>query len=197
MSLPDLAFVDVETLGLDAEKHRVIEVAACRVPFDVRHWPAEPKIVVYRFTPSDQDFANAQIGALNVNGYHRGHPDWESAEINPSAAWRTLHQNVLTNAVLVSQNVPFDRGFINAELRRHGEVGAGKEGRWARRFIDIQSYSALIAMERGLLKWGLHDVYAALNLPALQEHRAAADVQRGMAVFRHAYERFMRAVQAS
>jgi DNA polymerase III epsilon subunit-like protein len=192
MSLPDLAFIDVETLGLDAEKHRVIEVAVCRVPFNVKQWPAEPEIVVRRFTPSEQDYGAAQAGALNVNGYHPGHPDWKTAEENPAAAWIHLHRNYLFNAALVSQNVPFDRGFINAELRRYGEVGAGKEGRWARRAIDIQSYSALIAMEKGLSKWGLHDVYNALALPALQEHRAEADVRRGMAVFKYVYDRVIR-----
>jgi DNA polymerase III epsilon subunit-like protein len=186
--LPDLAFVDVETLGLNPEKHRVIEIAVSRVPFDVKKWPASPEILVRRFTPSAEDLAQAEPGALRVNGYHAGHPEWSDAVPDQKGAWQMLNSLVLRDAVLVSQNVPFDRGFMEAELRRAGVTNPF----WARRFIDIQSYSALIAMEKGLSKWGLHDVYSALGLPALQEHRAAADVQRGMAVFEYVYDRVMK-----
>lgn len=186
--LPDLAFVDVETLGLNPEKHRVIEVAVCRVPFDVKKWPAVPAILVRRFTPSTEDFEQAEPGALRVNGYYQGHPEWVDGALDAGTGWRMLNNTVLRDAVLVSQNVPFDRGFMEAELRRAGH----NNPYWARRFIDIQSYSALIAMQKGLSKWGLHDVYAALGLPALQEHRAEADVRRGMAVFKYVYERVVK-----
>jgi ATP-dependent DNA helicase PIF1 len=186
--LPDLAFVDVETLGLNPDKHRVIEIAVCRVPFDVKKWPDAPSVLVRRFTPSAEDFAQAEPGALRVNGYHEGHPEWADAVPDAGSVWQMLNSVVLRDAVLVSQNVPFDRGFMEAELRRAGQPNP----HWARRFIDIQSYSALVAMKMSLSKWGLHDVYDALGLPRMQEHRAEADVRRGMAVFKYVYDRVMR-----
>ena len=140
---------------------------------------------MHRFIPSAEDFARAEAGALRVNGYYQGHPEWVDAEKDPDAVWRDLNDGVLRDAVLVSQNVPFDRGFMEQELRRRRIFRT----RWARRFIDIQSYSALVAMDLGLDKWGLHDVYAAMKLPELPQHRAAADVARGMAVFKSVYQR--------
>jgi DNA polymerase III epsilon subunit-like protein len=201
-NLPDLAFIDVETLGLDPEKHRVIEITVTRVPFDVSKWGSSPRSITQRITPTPEDFALAESGALRVNGYYPGHPDWAGAIYSRSTAnsdfWNNLNHTWLKDAVLVSQNVPFDRGFLESELLERwsftpkpGEKPRNP-GLWARRFIDIQSYSALIAMEKGLSKWGLHDVYAALGLPALPEHRSAADVQRGMAVFKYVYDRVMR-----
>lgn len=201
-SLPDLAFVDVETTGLDPDEgHRVIEVAVRRVSFNPATWNDPLAAMCFRITPDGPTLAAASPEALKVNGYYEGHPDWEGAPMNDTPEANKLWGQVakmLHKAVLVSQNVPFDRGFLHAELLRAGKLSVNPytkkaEGPWARRFLDIQSYSFGVALERGLTLWGLHDVYAALGLPALKEHRAEADIARGMAVMKHVLDRFMAA----
>lgn len=201
--MPDLLFIDTETTGLNNSIHRVIEVAATRVNFHPRTWGTPLASICYRFTPSTEDMARAEPEALAVNGYRQGHPDWATApDIDSSEAAQSWN-NVATlarGAVLVSQNVPFDRDYVWEELNRRGLLYQhpkfGLLAPWARRFIDIQSYSALIAMEKSLSKMGLHDVYAAIGGPPLTEHRAAADVQRGMAVMRYVWDRFTRGVSS-
>lgn len=201
--MPDLLFIDTETTGLNNRIHRVIEVAATRVNFHPRTWTTPLASICYRFTPSTEDMSRAEEGALAVNGYHEGHPDWATAPAIDSEEATQSWKNVATlarGAVLVSQNVPFDRDYVWEELNRRGLLYQhpkfGLLAPWARRFVDIQSYSALIAMEKSLSKMGLHEVYAAIGGPPLLEHRAAADVQRGMAVMRYVWDRFTRGVSS-
>lgn len=188
-ALPDLAFVDVETTGLDPGRHRVIEIAVTRVKANPSTWDAPIGHLCYRFTPSSTDLAQAEPGALKVNGYHQGHPDWSAAPAMDSqesdAAWEHVAQ-LTRRAVLVSQNVAFDRGFMQAEIsgRDHWNMP------WDRRVVDIQSFSWLVALHKGLSTFSLHAVYDALGLGPLPEHRAEADVKRGMAVMRYVHEHF-------
>jgi DNA polymerase III epsilon subunit-like protein len=188
--LPALAFIDTETSGLDPyDGARVLELGVCRVPFNPDAWPADPVIHVFRFRLNERDQWYAQPKALEINGYRSDHPDWSGAPTLDTdasrAAWKQAAA-LLTDAALVSQNIPFDRGFLQSEFRLHKL----DEPKWARRALDLQSYSFLISLTFGLKKWGLHEVYPKLELPELQEHRAAADIRRGLAVFQYAVKNF-------
>ena len=200
--LPDLAFTDVETLGLVPGRHRVIEITVTRVPFDPAKWEGNTRTITQRIEPSDEDYALAESGALRVNGYHRGHPDWVGAI--PSRGpenknfWEMLNHQWFKGAALVAQNTPFDRGFIEAEMRFDWvdpdapHAARPDIGLWDRRFIDTYSYAALIALEKGLPSWNLQGVYASLGLPELPAHRSEGDVQRCMALFKHVHDRLRR-----
>jgi len=201
--LPDLLFVDVETTGLDPKENVIIELAACRVPMSIEKWPTIPDIRVWRFKPTEKQ---AALGAeaFKVNGWHKEHPDWVNAPTvgSPEAhvQWKKFAQ-FARYGVLCSSNVYFDRGFLETALLDAG-IRVWDEKRkvwmdpWARRIIELQSFSAQIALQYKLDVWGLHEAYAALGAhaalgaPALQEHRAVADVKRGMAVFEYAMTRF-------
>lgn len=198
-SLSDLAFIDVETTGLDDQRHRVIEVAVTRVRPHPDTWNTPLDHVCFRFTPSSADMENASQEAFKVNGYHTEHPEWASAppidSDEATRAWQRVAE-VTRKATLVSQNVPFDRGFMWEELKRRGLLYShekyGLLPPWERRAVDIQSFSWMVALEYGLSQYGLHLVYESLGLPSLTEHRAEADVKRGMAVMHHVYKRYTR-----
>lgn len=196
-SLSDLAFIDVETTGLKDAVHRVIEIAVTRVRPDPATWDAPLDHVCFRFTPSSDDMARAEPEAFKVNGFYVGHPEWADAVPidgpEAAAAWKSVAQ-ITRKASLASQNVPFDRGFMWEELKRRGLLFNhekwGLLAPWERRFVELQSYSWLIAQETGLGQFGLHFAYDAIGGPALIEHRAEADVKRGIAVMRHVQLRF-------
>lgn len=198
-SLSDIAFVDVETTGLKDSIHRVIEIAVTRVKPDPATWDRPLGHACYRFTPSSADMANAEPEAFRTNGFTLDHPDWISAPAidgaEAEAAWKHVAK-LCRNATIASQNVPFDRGFMWEELKRRGLLYNhekwGLLPPWERRFIEIQSYSWLIALEKGLVQFGLHFAYASIGAPSVTEHRAEADVRRGMAVMYHVYDRFKR-----
>lgn len=197
-SLSDLAFVDVETTGLNDQAHRVIEIAVTRVRPDPATWDSPLDHACFRFTPSTEDMARAEEQAFKTNGFHLAHPDWVGAPAIDSTeaalCWNQVAK-ITRKASLVSQNVPFDRGFMWEELKRRGLLfnheKYGLLPPWERRFVELQSFSWLIAHEKGLGQFGLHYAYEGIGGPALIEHRAEADVKRGMAVMRHVYTRFL------
>jgi hypothetical protein len=196
-SLSDLAFIDVETTGLNDQEHRVIEVAVARVRPDPVTWDTPLAVASFRFTPSSADMAKAEPAAFKTNGFYLGHPDWADAlPIDSDAAtqaWNNIAK-ITRKATIVAQNVPFDRGFMWEELKRRGLLYKHEQygllPPWERRFVELQSFSWLIAQEKGLGLFGLHHAYAAMEGPELIEHRAEADVKRGMAVMRHVYRRW-------
>lgn len=174
-----LAFIDTETTGLKPGVNRVIEAG----------------LQIVEVTPGGMHVHSSTVlrqkvllsgcawseEALKVNGYREDHPDWADAPLAGSPAaqthWRYF-ADLLSKAILCSQNVPFDRDFIAAELALFGI-----EPKWDRRAVDIQALSAVAAIKLGLPKFGLHQVYEALGGPKLQEHRAMADIERGKFVF--------------
>ena len=194
-----LAFVDVETTGLDCAQHRVIEVAVLRVDSEgVGQDCAKPW--VFRFRPSPTDLNLADPESLKVNGYEPGHPDWRGAPEcgSPEAQdqWATV-AGLLLDAGLVGHNVRFDRGFLWHELVRH-EVRSRKtrepytlaeresdDGPWTRRFVDTQAYGYGVSLAHGLSGWGLAHCYKALGGPTLPQHRAEADVLRTLWLYAH------------
>jgi DNA polymerase-3 subunit epsilon len=190
-----LALVDVETTGLDPKKHRVLEVA-------IEIVDATPKGIHVVNTLEFRHNVNLaepcwEPAALAVNGYHEEHPDWKGApnvhvpEDQDGVRWNWVHVAELTHTLpLCSQNVPFDRDFMAAEMAR-----VGVKPTWARRFVDLQSFSFMACLETGREKFALHDVYKALGGPDLQEHRAVADVARGKYLLAHALKRYFHDVK--
>lgn len=193
-----LAFVDVETTGLDCAKHRVIELAVMLVDGKTEWTCAKPS--VFRFRPSPTDLDLADPVSLKVNGYEPGHPDWAGAPEcgSPEAKdqWDTI-SGMLLDASLIGHNVLFDRGFLWQELIRHGVRNRktrcefsladreSNDGPWTRRFVDTQAFAYALALTRDLPSWGLQAAYEALGGPPLPAHRAEADVLKTLWLYRY------------
>ena len=189
-----LAFVDVETTGLDKPitsngwpVYRVVEVAltVANVTRD--------GVVIEHQLDFKQRFDRTKDAwtpkALEINGYDdRPGAPWADAPLRetPAAIAQWAKLVALTNRLpLCSQNVPFDRAFLAGEVGRLN-MRAG----WGRRFVDLMSFSALIAVEHEMEDFGLHKVYAAMQGPPLPEHSAPADVTRGLHVFLEHHRRY-------
>lgn len=184
----DLVHIDVETNGLDHKQFRVIEVAAVRLL--AKPNPDGDFVVLDQYETkikmSPGQRAIAQPRALEVNGYTD--EEWADAPPDSPEIWQKI-QAFTKDAVLVGQNVGFDQDHILAEMTFYG-----LKPLWQRRFVDLQAYSFMIAEEFGLSFWGLQDAYAAIapNGPHYPSHRAMADVQRGMAIYKYARNRYFR-----
>lgn len=190
-----LAMVDVETTGLDPKKHRVLEVAVEIV--DVTSKGIHVVNTLEFRQNVDLTEPCWEPAALAVNGYHSEHPDWKGApnvhvlKDMDEVRLNWIQVAELTHALLLcSQNVPFDRDFMAAEMAR-----VGVKPTWARRCVDLQSFSFVACVETGSEKFALHDVYRALGGPDLQEHRAAADVARGKYLLAHVVKRYFHDVK--
>lgn len=175
-----LAFVDVESTGFEAGRHRVVE-AAVQVFVATPEGLGNPVLKMGLRQRIDRSVTPWTPEAFKVNGFNENHPDWIWA-LTPGSQdacqeW-SLFAAALDGATLCAQNVPFDRGFIEAELA-YFDI----KPTWGRRFFDLQSLTAMAAIKLGLENARLHDVYTALGGPEIQAHRAMADVERGKFVY--------------
>lgn len=108
-----LAFIDVETTGLDRDKHEIIELAAV---------VARMKDGV--FTVVDQldlkihpeHIEDAEPQALRVNGYSEA--DWLFA-VSLEDAMKSFAEKT-EGAVFVAHNATFDYGFIESAFKKTG-----------------------------------------------------------------------------
>lgn len=107
-----LAFVDIETTGLDPEKAEIIELGVVLAELI----DGELRVVGeldLKAAPNHIETADAQ--ALRINGYNEA--DWIFAVSIEDALKAFVEKTA--GAVFVAHNATFDYGFIEANLRRY------------------------------------------------------------------------------
>jgi ribonuclease T len=117
--------IDVETTGVDASKHALLEVAAVSVKYDDKGLivPAEE-----HFSSHINPFDGCVIDekAMEINGIQPSHPFrsvWAVSEGDALTSLFTYISNALKEqkcrrALLVGHNAHFDLGFIRAAMVR-------------------------------------------------------------------------------
>ena len=117
MRMTDLAFVDIETTGLDSRVHEIIEIAVVRVR---QIWvkdekPTFEKIFEWSAKIKPQHLEVADPVALRINGYIAS--DW--AENVPLEDALNQLAEKTDGAIMVAHNVAFDSSFIEEQFARH------------------------------------------------------------------------------
>ncbi len=118
MKKHNLAFVDVETTGLDPLRHELIELAvvlARQIPTSGRG----PTVEVleeheWKIKPEHIDLADPE--SLQINGYMAG--KWIFAADLPKVM--EAFGKITKSASLVAHNVSFDQGFIDQAFKKSG-----------------------------------------------------------------------------
>lgn len=183
-----LAFVDVETTGLDATRHEIIEVA---VVFDTsvviradaswaNHLTIEGDIAYWTTLVKPERIDDAEPFALKINGYADKPQDWAYA---PSAATvaNILREFVTregANPVLVGHNVSFDRDFISNMLLREGF-----KQRVSHNVVDTGALAYEHLVPCGLESLSLDAVRRSLGMPTDGAHRALQDAKDARTVY--------------
>ncbi|MGI5865486.1 MAG: exonuclease domain-containing protein [Myxococcales bacterium] len=172
----DLVFVDVETTGLDPERHELIEVAAVRVhPHTLE--PIDHASV--RIRPGS--LADADPRALVVNGYTD--EAWRDA-VTLQAALRQVSP-LLEGAVVAGHNVGFDWAFLSRGFARAGlPLPAVDYHR-----VDTASLAWPLLAGAEIDSLSLDAVCAALGLSRPTPHRALADALASLEVARRLRDR--------
>src|SRR3990167_3951116 len=116
----NLAFIDVETTGLNVTKHEIIELGC------VLAKPSLEIIEEFELKIKPEHIENAEPVALKINGYDSA--DWVFA-YTLSEAMKIFSQKV-QNTIMVGHNLSFDYGFLEnrSEERR---VGKESRSRWS------------------------------------------------------------------
>ena len=166
-----LAFIDVETTGLDPTRHEIVEIGVVRVRGDTL---AEIDRTDVRIRPQHLD--RADPSALALNGYSEG--AWENATDLAEAL--DFVAPLLGGAIMAGHNVSFDRGFLDASWSRTGV----RPPEMDHHVLDTATL-AWPLLAAGLVdSLSLRDVCGRLGVSLEEPHRALADAFRSLEVAR-------------
>ncbi len=166
--LPNLAFCDIETTGLNRQKHEIIEIGLVLVKQPelkiIDTWEAKIK-------PLNLKTADPQ--ALKVTGYNA--KDWGLA-LKPKIALKAFSRKT-KDCILVGHNIAFDRPFLEDYFRR-----------WK---VPIKwDYHSLDTISLAYYKLGsgqklrLSEISKTLNIKRKKEHTALDDAETCYKVFK-------------
>lgn len=169
-----LAFLDIETTGLDPYAHEVLEVAYVVRPDD----PTLPERTAH-FSLSI-DVSKASEDALRINRYYERMDDLFLISVTREDAAAKLLLD-LTGALVVGNNVAFDLRFLEALLQRQGFAGNDATP-WHYAPLDLKSF---VAGRCGMRKPANTKVVAEVSgVPLPQDaHTALADAQWNKRVY--------------
>ena len=151
-----LAFIDVETTGLNPQLHEIIEISIIKV------CPVKGQTnFTSKVKPVHIEYASEE--ALRINGYNA--KDWRSAP-DADMVFSKVSE-MLAGCILVGHNVRFDEEFLSETCHR-----LGLRCRYERRMID----TVTLALEH------LHNL-ESVSMDSIREyfgwqegHRARIDV---------------------
>lgn len=167
----DLAFVDLETTGLDPERHDIVEIGIVRVDGRTLEVLSELELLV-----APDRLADAEPEALQVCGFTEA--GWANAEPLSLALARVAP--LLEGALIAGHNVGFDWSFLEAAHRRAGLALPKVD--YHR--LDTASLAWPLVAGGELASVSLDKVAAHLGLERPTPHRALADARCSLEVAR-------------
>lgn len=162
--------IDCEMTGLDLEKDRIIEVAACR--FTLSETLAQFETLVFPDCPiSEESMA-----------IHRINPEMLVGKPKIDAILPELFQ-FIGNTLIIGHGVGFDIDFIDSAAKRAGIPCTLK----LRPFIDTLRLARLYGDSPNN---SLESLASHFNIPSAGAHRAMNDVEMNIEVFKYLIKRY-------
>ncbi|MDE1970128.1 MAG: 3'-5' exonuclease [Patescibacteria group bacterium] len=165
-----LAITDVETTGLDAHIHEIIELGLLLVDQKTLEIVDEYEA---KIKPIRLDVMNPQ--SLEVNGYNE--TDWQNAPSLQSVM--DIYATKTQHALFVAHNVTFDWSFIDEAFKR-----TGAKNRMDYHRIDLLTIAwSRVNQFHGLTKLSLDALCEYFDIPKEpRPHRAINGVRNELAV---------------
>jgi DNA polymerase-3 subunit epsilon len=178
----NLAFLDVETTGLDPERHEILEVGLvlARQTLIPGRGPQVELLEELEWKVKPEHIETAEPEALRINRYNEA--DWLFAsslkQVMEAVAEKTA------DAILIAQNVTFDWGFIERAFRR-----TGVESKMHYHRLDLLSmaYAKLYHNEK-LTKFSLSALAEYFGLKNERAHTALADTRVTFEIYKKLLE---------
>lgn len=166
-----LAFLDVETTGLDPQKHEVIQIGVVLArQFDRggNIGPGIEKIEEIEMKIKPERIEDAEEDALRINGYNEG--EWMFAPDLKNAMEHLSKK--LAGTIQVSHNLTFDAAFLDKSFER-----AGMENPMARYKLDTISIAFARLYNRPDIKYSLRYLCELFQIKNENAHTALADAK--------------------
>jgi DNA polymerase-3 subunit epsilon len=174
----NLAFIDLETTGLDAEKHEIIEIG-CII---VRQIPCEGRgcdleiIEEIDLKVKPEHLETSDPESLKINSYNDA--DWLFA-ISLEQAMKILAEKT-DGAVLVAQNIAFDwlfleKAFVKTKIKNTMDF---------RRLDLISMAYAKLYHNPKITRFSLHSLCHHFDIKNERAHSAMADIRAEFEVYK-------------
>lgn len=164
-----LAFIDIETTGLDVTRHEIIEIGCVLV---VQDWSGQTPVFTikdsFEFKIQPQHIEYADKTALKINGYAKN--DWKHS-IPLKEALAQLAQKT-KDAIMVGHNVTFDFLFLD-----HAFKATGVKNLMHYHLLDTISIAYTKLHERDIQKYSLYVLTEQFGIQNKKQHTALADAQ--------------------
>jgi len=166
--MKEIKFIDVETTGLDPNKHEIIEIAIVPLEDGETFWHSYIK---------PERIEDASPKALEINGYAKNPHLWDNAptlaEVAPTIrSW-------LLDSLPAGQNIPFDMGFIQAALAKY-DLWRGI----SYHKLDVMTLAVEHLAPCGLTLFSLNNICDFLGISNEGAHSALADAIRAKQVYK-------------
>ncbi len=174
----DLAFIDIETTGLDPRKHEIIEIAVLRVS---QEWTPENKPVFIekslwttRIKPTHLETADTV--SLKISGYTA--TLWKEAISIQEALIEFAKKT--EGAIMVAHNVAFDAGFLDTHLALH-EI---QNLMHYHRLDTVSMAYAKLHNDPLVARYSLNELCKYFGIVNENPHTAPADVRADFELFK-------------
>ncbi|MCR4283843.1 MAG: 3'-5' exonuclease [Parcubacteria group bacterium] len=178
----NLAFTDLETTGLDAHEHEIIEIG-CIIARQAPALIGGPKIEVmeeFLLKVKPEHLETADPEALKINGYNEA--EWKDAI--PLKEAMEIFANKTVDAALIAQNVSFDWVFLDEAFRK-----TGVENKMHYHKLDVISFAfAKLYDKPDAQKFSLRALCKYLGVRNEKEHSALADIRATFEVYKKLIE---------
>ena len=177
MKKHNLAFIDLETTGLDLERHEIIEIACLTVKQD---WSQrEPVFTVlneFDVKVKPKHIETAEPEALRITRYAEA--DWLFAVELPQALKELAERT--TDAIMVGQNVAFDWGFL-----RHGFKETGVQNKMYFHRLDlIPMVFIKCCRDPKLERYNLGELSRYFGVANDRAHSAMSDIRATFEIYK-------------
>jgi len=182
MKKRNLAFIDLETTGLDAEKHEIIEIG-CII---ARQIPCEGKgcglevIAELDLKVKPEHIETSDPESLKINGYHEA--DWMFA-VSLDQAMKALAEKT-EGAILVAQNVSFDWLFLEKAFVK---TGVPNKMDFHRLDLISMAYAKLYHDEHAR-RFSLRALCEHFGIKNENAHSAMADIRAEFEIYKRLIE---------
>lgn len=178
----NLLFLDLETTGLDPDRHEIVEIGAILARQTARPGKTASVEIIeeIEIKVKPEHIETAEPEALNVNGYNEA--EWVFAT-DLKQALESLTKKA-DKAVVVAQNTPFDVSFLEHAFRK-----TDLKYPFGHHSLDTVSLAyAKLSGEEGINKFTLWSLCEYFGIKNEKAHTAMADVRATFEVYKKLIE---------